>query len=54
MSEPINAYSMSGAADSSFKNLITKFNGSEVTGILFSVSNIFIGLLTEPDALSCN
>ena len=54
MSEPINAYSMSGAADSSFKNSITKFNGSEVVGILFSISNIFVALLTDVDAFSYN
>ena len=54
MSEPINAYSMSGAADSSFKNSITKFNGSEVVGILFSISNIFVALLTGVDAFSYN
>ena len=54
MSEPINAYSMSETADSSFKNSITKFIGSEVVGILFSISNIFVALLTGVDAFSYN
>lgn len=45
MSEPINAYSMSGAADSSFKNSNTKVNGAEVVGILFSISNILLVII---------